>query len=200
MLKNKKTAVVYDKWLSTLGGGEVVACNIAKILNDNGYDVIFISGKPVSFKKIKNALGIDLSGIKFKQVWNDELELKKFVKGKDLFINCSFMDYSYGYAKKNIYYTLFPTESYLNLKGMIFNNFILPLASKLIKPIEFVSKPPSLISINNQLAYSLDGPVKIAFSFLNPKKIYLLKFSLFLENFYFILLKNINYKKGGFLL
>ena len=194
MLNNKKTAVVYDKWLSTLGGGEVVACTIAKILKDSGYDVTFISGKPVSFKKIKNALGIDLSGIKFKSVWNDELELKQLVEGKDLFINCSFMDYSYGYAKKNIYYTHFPTESYTNLKGMIFNRTILPLASKLIKPIEFLSESPSLININNQLAYSLDKPVKIAFSFLNPKKVHLLKFSLFLENFYFSLLKNLNYK------
>lgn len=189
----KKTAVVYDKWLSTLGGGEVVACNMARILKDNGYDVIFISGKEISVSQIKEKLGIDLSDIKFEIVWNDEIKLKKIVQNKDLFINCSFMDYSFGYAKKNIYYTLFPTEAYTNLKGKIFNNFILPFASKIIKPIEFVGNEPQPTIKNGRYCFLIENQAKIAYSYLEKNKIYLLKFSLFLEDFYFSLLQKINF-------
>jgi hypothetical protein len=38
-----KTAVIYDKWLSGLGGGEVVACTMARMLKDEGWKVIFIT-------------------------------------------------------------------------------------------------------------------------------------------------------------
>ena len=51
-----KTAVIYDKWLSGLGGGEVVACNVARILKDNGYDVLFLSKDKVPVEKIKSTL------------------------------------------------------------------------------------------------------------------------------------------------
>jgi len=193
MIKGQKTAVVYDKWLDTLGGGEVVACNMARILKDLGYEVIFVCGKKISPKKIKLTLGIDLSDIKFEEVWNDEAKLRKIVLGKDLFINISFMDYSFGYAKKNIYYTLFPTEPYVNLKGKIFTEIILPLASKIIKPVEFIYEQPLTEIKNGNLAYPLEKPVKIAFSYLDKNKTYVLKFSLFLENFYFNLFNKIDY-------
>jgi len=193
----KKTAVIYDKWLTTLGGGEMVACNIARVLKDTGYEVIFISGKKVPVQQIKKVLSIDLSDIKFKEVWNDEIELQKIVRGKDLFINCSFMDYSRGYAKKNIYYTYFPTESYLNLKGRIFNEVILPIALKIIKPVEFIYDGPLITLKNNHLAYLVEEPIKLAFSYLSKGKTYLLKFLLFLENFYFYLLNEINYQITG---
>ena len=197
-MKNvKKTAVVYDKWLSTLGGGEVVACNIAKILKDLGYQVTFISGKKISSKLIYKKLNIDLSGIKFIEVWNDEDLIKKNTSGKDLFINCSFMDYSYGYAKKNIYYTHFPTEAYIDFKGMIFNNFILPLSNKIIKPIEFINGPKLTETKFGQFMYLLGKNTKIAFSHLDNKKIYLLKFTIFFEIFYKRLIENFSYNTSN---
>ncbi len=185
----KKTAVVYDKWLSTLGGGEVVACHMVRILKDIGYDVVFVCGKKVSPKEIKNKLNIDLSDIKFQEVWNDEIKLKKIVSGKDLFINCSFMDYSFGYAKKNIYYTHFPTESYINLKGKIFNELILPFVTKMIKSLEFLTEKNEIV-IHKHYGYLLEDANKIAFSNLNSKKVYLLKFRVFFESFFKTLLEN----------
>lgn len=113
----KKTAVVYDKWLHQFGGAEMVACTIAKILKEQGWDVTFVSGKYVHLHKIKDKFGIDLSDIPFYEVWNHENRLRKLVEGKDLFVNLSFMDYSYGYAKRNIYYTHFPTP----IRGPLFN-------------------------------------------------------------------------------
>ena len=123
-----KTAVIYDKWLSGLGGGEVVACNVARILKDNGYDVLFLSKDKVPVEKIKSTLGIDLSDVTFKQVANERDLLLTTNDYRlltsdyrpptiDLFINISFMDYSYGIAKKNIYYTHFPTP----MRGFLFN-------------------------------------------------------------------------------
>jgi hypothetical protein len=162
-----KTAVVYDKWLDAYGGGEVVSCMMAKILHEKGYDVTFISGKTAETKLIKEKLGIDLSGIKFLSVWNNETRLKQYTKDKDLFINCSFMDYSYGYAKKNIYYTHFPfsTESYSkSLKGIAVTK-ILPVLASLFPPIEIIT------------------PTAFAFSYMQKNKEYTVRFELFLPEF-----------------
>lgn len=188
-----KTAIVYDKWLHTLGGGEVVACHIAKILKDIGYKVIFVCGKKIPLKLIKDKINVDLSGVKFIEIWNDELKLKKIVQEKDLFINISFMDYSYGYAKKNIYYTHFPTEVFNTFKGFISNNIILPILGKYFKPLEFINKTPPQDYKNNRLMSLIEKKVKLGFSYLNPKKIYLLKFSIFFENFYKSLIEEFNF-------
>ena len=55
-------AVIYDKWLHSLGGGEVVACTLAGILRDLGYEVLFISGKKVSVEIILEKFKINLKG------------------------------------------------------------------------------------------------------------------------------------------
>lgn len=190
----KKTAVVYDKWLHSLGGGEVVACNIAKILKEEGYDVTFICGKKVPLRKIYQYLKIDLQNIKFIEVWNDEVKLKEVVKGKDLFVNCSFMDYSFGYARRNIYYTHFPTEVYVSVKGMIFNKLVLPLFSKIIKPVEFINGPEAKELKFGHLMYLLGRKTRIGFSYLDDKTSYLLKFTIFFENFYKKLIENFAYE------
>src|SRR3989338_8639865 len=101
-----KTAIIYDKWLSGMGGGEVVACNMARVLKDDGYRVIFACGKIISTQEIKDKLGIDLSDVEFTEVKNEQDFIQPAV---DLFINISFMDYSYGIGKRNIYYVHFPS-------------------------------------------------------------------------------------------
>lgn len=105
-----KTAIIYDKWLSGMGGGEVVACNMAAILRDNGYHVVFVSNEAVSPEEIINKLGIDMKGIEFA----NRLPLTHD-KQPDLFINISFMDYSYGIGERNIYYVHFPSIIRLGL-------------------------------------------------------------------------------------
>ncbi|MFA5136544.1 MAG: glycosyltransferase family 4 protein [Patescibacteria group bacterium] len=112
-----KTAVIYDKWLHQFGGAEVVACTMAKILIKAGWSITFVSGKFIHLHKIQDCFGINLKDIPFYVVWNNEKRLKEIVQGKDLFINLSFMDYSYGFAKKNIYYTHFPTPE----RSIMFN-------------------------------------------------------------------------------
>lgn len=120
-----KTAIIYDKWLSGLGGGEVVACTAARVLKDNGYYVLFLSRDVVSTEKIRETLGIDLSDITFKQI-ESESDLSLAANNHrlttiDLFINLSFMDYSYGIGKKNIYYVHFPSQ----IRSGLFNYILL---------------------------------------------------------------------------
>ena len=87
-----------------MGGGEVVACNMARVLKDEGYQVIFACGKIVSSEIIKDKLGIDISGIEFEEVQNEQglkqLTINYQLSTVNLFINISFMDYSYGIGKK----------------------------------------------------------------------------------------------------
>ena len=183
--------VVYDRWLHSMGGGEVVACSIAKILKDEGHEVLFISGKQVPPEKILNNLKIDLKGVEFIQIWNDETAIKKVTVGKDLFVNISFMDYTIGFAKRNIYYVNFPTQLYDSLKGMLVNRFILPVISYFIKPVEALTKIDAPVVIQNTPAYALRSSNKYAVTNLTPGKVRQVVFKIYLESFYKSILENL---------
>ncbi len=177
-----KKAIVYDKWLDSVGGGEVVAGTIARLLRDKGYDVTIIGGKQFQTSKIKTKLHIDLHDVKFEWVWNDEHKLKEYVKGADVFFNTSFIDYSYGYAKKNFYYTHFPTQAYMSFKGFIFNTVLMPICSRWVDRVEFVTEK-SEIMINRRYGAVMQKNNHLLFTReKNNSKI--LSFSLFFENFY----------------
>lgn len=189
-----KTAVIYDKWLSSLGGGEVVACNMARILRDEGYQVTFLCGKKVSLDLINIKIGVDLRGIAIHEIWNDEIQLRKEVMGKDLFINTSFMDYSYNYAKKGIYYAHFPTKLYHNFTNLLFTKYLLPLAAKILKPKEFITDINSLVVKDGRSAYVLDKVNKIAFFHFKKDKEYVIEFHILIDYFYKSLLDNLQVK------
>lgn len=190
----KKTAVIYDKWLSSLGGGEVVACNIAKTLIENGYETTFISGHKVEPKLIIEKLGIDISKANFLEIWNDELKIREITKGKDLFINASFMDYTTGSAKKNIFYTSFPTLSFKGIKGKIMINIIVPILLFFVKSREDLSPQKDELFQYGHSLKKIKIDKKIAFSELNPNKKYHLKWILFLEDFSKSNLEQISWK------
>lgn len=188
-----KTAIVYDKWLHSLGGGEMVACTIARILLDRKYRVIIISGKPVSPETIKEKLDIDLSGVKFVTIWSDEEAIQDISRGASLFINTTFMDYTQGIAQRNIYYTHFPTEAYMTLKGKIVNEVILPVAARVLAPIEFLNGDMSQELINGKHAYSLLKKNSIAVPHLFKDQFYKLKITLYLNQFTKSALENIEW-------
>jgi len=132
-----ETAIIYDKWLSGMGGGEVVACNMATCLRDSGYKVTILSHEKVSPDEIYFKLGIDMKGISFTTGLSPK---PSALNPPDLFINISFMDYSYGIGKRNIYYVHFPSKirsglfNYvLQLFSFIKNNFPIPYS--------FIPKP-----------------------------------------------------------
>lgn len=176
-------AVIYDKWLHSLGGGEVVACSIAKILIGLKYEVLFISGKDVSKETIYDKLKIDLKGVELIQLWNDELALKKLTSDADLFINISFMDYSRGFARKNIYFVNFPTTVYDTVSSMLFFRVFVPIYTTFVKPLELVGQIEAQKIMQNEPAYELSENNKYAISSLQPKKPEYLEFRLYLESF-----------------
>lgn len=152
-----KTAFIYDKWYSTLGGGEVVASHLALTLHQLGYQTTIISGFPVSLEKIQTIQGLDLSSINFAQSFNDQLKINLLTSGADIFINCSFWDYSTSLAKKNYYYCFFPSP----LKNQTFKKIL----TSLIQPYERITD-------HQYLLYELD-----------PQTNYRLKFSIQLPYF-----------------
>jgi len=187
----QKTAVVYDKWLDTLGGGEFMACKVARCLIEENYNVTFVCGKLVSKKTIIDKLNIDLEKAEFIALWNDEPRLKDITKGKDLFINASFMDYSFGYAKKNIYITYFPTKANENIKGYIINSLITPIFTKVSKPIEFIIQPDFVRYYHGHLLYTVNKESKVAYYRLTKGKTYTIKFSVMFKEFTKTYLENI---------
>ncbi len=174
-----KTAIIYDKWLDSLGGGEMVACHIAKFLKENGYSVTIVCRKIVPLKAITDKLNINLKGITFTEIWNDEKKLQELTTNKDLFINISFIDYSVGKAKRNIYYAHFPTPTYFGAKGYVLNNILLPVLAKFVKPIEFINPPLNTLIFNHNIEYLLSPLTSIAYSYLNTNKIYKLKYFIY---------------------
>ena len=153
----KKTAYIYDKWYSQLGGGEVVASHLALTLHKLGYTTTIITGSSVSLEKIKKIQGLDLSSIKFVESFNDQARLNQITIGSDIFINCSFWDYSTSLAKHNYYYCFFPTP--------IKNKFFKKLLSSFVRP------------------YEITPDHKYIFYNLDPSKIYTLNFSIIFDNF-----------------
>lgn len=193
-----KTAIVYDKWLSTLGGGEVVAGNIARALADNGYQVTFVSGKKVPVSQIKNKLDLDLADIKFVEVWNDEQEIQKLTQKADLYVNSTFSDYTLGLAKKNIYYTFFPTTNGTTLSTKLKSNVLLPLIAKFYYPQEEINTQVKRKRINNNIGTLITKkPLKIAFYNLEAEKTYYLHCQIALEIFNKTNLENFNFKLEG---
>jgi glycosyltransferase involved in cell wall biosynthesis len=158
-----KTAFIYDKWYSALGGGEVVASNLALCLHQLGYQTTIISSWPVTLDRIKSIQGLDLSSINFVESFNDQLRLDQLTQNSDIFINCSFWDLSTGRSKKNYYYCFFPSPPRLNILKKTLSN--------LLHPYE---KTPD----NRYIFYNL-----------LPTKTYTLKFSLTLPEFSYTNLK-----------
>lgn len=161
----KKTAVIYDKWLHVLGGGEVVALQIAKALLKNNYQIDFICTIKPKKKDIKKLVNLDFNKIKFIEIWQDQETIKNLTQNKDLFINCSFMDYCKGYAKKNIYYTHFPTLPYYSFKGKL-------LYEKIFLPITEFLKP-----------YFVKHKNEVLFYYLKKKETYYVRIKLQLKFF-----------------
>ncbi len=141
-----KTALIYDKWLLGLGGGEVVACAMATSLRDKGYNVTILSQDPVPSAQISLKLGIDLSNISL--TTNPKLLTTKSEK-PDLFINLSFMDYTYGIGRKNIYYVHFPTP----IRPFLFNLllFILQYTKTIFPKLYTLIPIPFRERINDRL-------------------------------------------------
>lgn len=101
---------IYDKYLSTMGGGEKHMGVLAEALSKRGHEVEIFTHKPVDERKIKR-LNLDFSRIKIAIIpeQSDEL-LSEYTKKFDLFINSTYFSNLENKANVSAYLTFFPIK------------------------------------------------------------------------------------------
>jgi glycosyltransferase involved in cell wall biosynthesis len=100
--------VIWNAHWHTLGGGEVYAGYLAKFLQDMNYRVVLLGTGSNPTKKIKERLGVDLSGITYREIFSERDVLEE-LNQDDIFINASFGSQLRSSVRKSVYICHFPT-------------------------------------------------------------------------------------------
>jgi len=113
-----KKIAIYDRYLSTAGGGERYSCEIAEVLSkQNGFKVDLITDIFADLKKVSRRLNLDLSRVNLKIFpFISEDYTVKITKKYDLFINATYLSSLPAFGKKNIYLCYFPTPFDVDFK------------------------------------------------------------------------------------
>ncbi len=126
-----KKAAVYDRWLSTLGGGEQVAFSLARMLADLGFQTTILTHRKVDEKKAIEKLSIDLRDIKIEYLPDlPSNEISAYTEKYDVFVNSSYLDYFPNRSKLGILSIFFPSKIYLNPFEYIKRAFVIPSAKR----------------------------------------------------------------------
>ena len=106
-----KRIAIYDRYLSTAGGGERYSCKIAEILSgQKDFEVDLITDIFVDLKEVSKRLNLDLNGINLKIFpFVSEDYAARITRKYDLFINATYLSSLPAYGHKNIYLCYFPT-------------------------------------------------------------------------------------------
>ncbi len=111
----KKTAAIYDRWLSTLGGGEQVAFAYAQTLHELGYAVELLTHKKLDITAAEKKMGVSLENIGVRYLPEATSQLLSGISEKyDVFINTSHLDYFPNRSKNGILSVFFPGLLRLN--------------------------------------------------------------------------------------
>ncbi len=109
---------IYDRYLSTAGGGERYSCKIAEVLSEQKeFSVDLITDIFADLKEISGKLNLDLDRVNlniFPFISGDYAE--KITRKYDLFINATYLSSLHAYGKKNIYLCYFPTPFDIDFK------------------------------------------------------------------------------------
>lgn len=123
----KKTAAVYDRWLSTLGGGEQVAFAYAEVLRDLGYSTVMLTHSSIDVKKAENKMGVNLKAIDIVILpMMSSSQLSEYTEKYDVFINTSYLDYFPNRSKLGILSIFFPSQIFLTPFEYIKRAIVLP--------------------------------------------------------------------------
>ncbi len=103
---------IYDRYLSTLGGGERYSCKMAEILSrQNDYSVDLVTDIYSDLEKVSSRLNLDLSKVKLKVFpFLSEEYTKRITGNYDIFINATYLSSLPAFGKRNIYLCYFPTK------------------------------------------------------------------------------------------
>ena len=109
---------IYDRYLSTAGGGERYSCKMAEILSGQpGYDVDLVTDLYADIAEVASRLNLDLSNVNLKVFpYISDDYTKKLTADYDLFINTTYLSALTSYATKNIYLCYFPTPFDVDFK------------------------------------------------------------------------------------
>jgi len=109
---------IYDRYLSTAGGGERYSCKMAEILSaQSGYEVDLVTDLYADLSKVAGRLNLDLNNVNLKVFpYISDDYTKKLTEKYDLFINATYLSALPSYAAKNIYLCYFPTPFDVDFK------------------------------------------------------------------------------------
>lgn len=101
---------LYNRWLTTLGGGERHSLAIAEYLS-RSHHVTVLSSADVDAGQISERLGLDVARICFQPIVSrDEQTLAAATRGYDLFINASNWDFFPSQARHSVMLVYFPLK------------------------------------------------------------------------------------------
>lgn len=124
---SKPIAGIYDRWLSTLGGGEQVAFAYAQSLYEMGYQVDLLTHKKVDSKQAELKMGISLENFNFRYLEEaSSSTLSGISENYDIFINTSHLDYFPNRSEKGILSVFFPGLLKLNPYEYLKRAFFIP--------------------------------------------------------------------------
>ncbi|PIR59078.1 MAG: hypothetical protein COU69_01665 [Candidatus Pacebacteria bacterium CG10_big_fil_rev_8_21_14_0_10_56_10] len=104
-----KTVAIYDRWLSSLGGGEQVVLAYAQVLRDLGYNVNLLTHRHVNRHQLEKKMGVSLKQIKIVSMPESDPSLLSGVSERyDIFINASHLDYFANRSRQGLISVFFP--------------------------------------------------------------------------------------------
>jgi glycosyltransferase involved in cell wall biosynthesis len=111
---------IYDRYLSTGGGGERYSCKMAEILSkEPGYKVYLITDLYADLNTVQDRLNLDLSKVTLKLFpFLSEEYAAKITGEYDIFINATYLSSLKGHASANIYLCYFPTAFDVDFSGI----------------------------------------------------------------------------------
>ena len=103
---------IYDRYLSTFGGGERYSCKMAEILSrQKDYTVDLVTDIYSDLDKVSSRLNLDLSKVSLKVFpFLSEEYAKRITGNYDIFINATYLSSLPAFGKRNIYLCYFPTK------------------------------------------------------------------------------------------
>lgn len=100
---------VYDRFWSTIGGGERFAAGIAEALAGRG-DVVLLAHHDVDLEVLGERLGVDLSAVGVEVVGDDPDAVTRASSSFDLLVNASYLSADRNAAAHGIYVVHFPAR------------------------------------------------------------------------------------------
>jgi glycosyltransferase involved in cell wall biosynthesis len=102
---------IYDRYLSTFGGGERYSCKMAEILSyQSNYSVDIITDIFADLNQVSRRLNLNLSKVNLKVFpFLSEDYAEKITKEYDIFINATYLSSLSAYGDRNLYLCYFPT-------------------------------------------------------------------------------------------